>query len=99
MVRLYGFLCGPISLAALVIAAATGLMVPQASAANIITFGSNANSCGEVVICSNDGTIGREGEQYVYIILSNTSSFYNSSDGDGAPMAIDNDGNNIWCHF
>jgi hypothetical protein len=34
------------------------LPIPQAQAANIITFGDNANSCGGSVMCSTNGTTG-----------------------------------------
>jgi hypothetical protein len=49
--------CRLLASAAVAFALAFGL-VPQASAANIITFGDNANSCGGSVMCSTNGTTG-----------------------------------------
>jgi hypothetical protein len=37
---------------------AMGLTMPQARAANIITFDANAKACGGAVICSTNGTTG-----------------------------------------
>lgn len=42
---------------------ATALSLPQAQAANIITFGDNATACGGSVLCSTDGTNGYNGSQ------------------------------------
>lgn len=55
------FLLGLPSLAGLgafVVAVATGLAIPRAHAANIITFGDNPNACGGSVLCSTNGTTG-----------------------------------------
>jgi hypothetical protein len=41
-----------------VLTAAAIWLVPSASAANIITFGDNANACGGAVMCSTNGTTG-----------------------------------------
>jgi hypothetical protein len=43
-------------LAVLVIAAMTALAMPQAWAANIISFDDNATACGGTVLCSTNGT-------------------------------------------
>ncbi|HEY2445348.1 MAG TPA: PEP-CTERM sorting domain-containing protein [Rhizomicrobium sp.] len=40
-----------------------GLAVPQAQAANIITFDDNATACGGSVLCSTNGTTGYNGTQ------------------------------------
>jgi hypothetical protein len=45
-------------LGTLALAAGLGLALPHAHAANIITFGDNANACGGAVMCSTNGTTG-----------------------------------------
>jgi hypothetical protein len=59
--------CKPRALAAaavstvLAIAAMTALTIPQAHAANIISFDDNATACGGAVLCSTNGTTGYTG--------------------------------------
>ena len=45
----------------LAIAAVSGFAVPQADAANIITFHNNPTSCGGSTLCSTNGTLGYGG--------------------------------------
>jgi hypothetical protein len=49
---------GTMGLGTLALAAGLGLALPHAHAANIITFGDNANACGGAVMCSTNGTTG-----------------------------------------
>jgi hypothetical protein len=55
------FLSRPVRLGALGIVAATALAIPQAHAANIISFDDNATACGGAVLCSTNGTTGYNG--------------------------------------
>ena len=55
LMRLHKILPSTVAFAALAIATA---LIPQAQAANIITFGSGPNSCGGAVMCSTNGTTG-----------------------------------------
>lgn len=57
------FLSSRFGLCALTIVAATVLAIPQAHAANIITFNNNATSCGGSVLCSTNGTTGYTGTE------------------------------------
>ena len=54
---------GRAALAMFAIAAVTGAAVPQARAANVITFDQKAKSCGGTVMCSAGGTAGYAGAQ------------------------------------
>jgi hypothetical protein len=49
---------GTMGLGILAMVVGVGLGIPYAHAANIITFGDNANSCGGAVMCSTNGTTG-----------------------------------------
>src|ERR1700731_176418 len=50
-----GWVSGAVALA---FGTVIALPIPQAQAANIITFGDNANTCGGSVMCSTNGTAG-----------------------------------------
>jgi hypothetical protein len=74
----------PARLAAIAVAATVAWAIP-ARAANIITFGANANTCGGAVMCSTNGTTG--------YLINGTGQAFNLSSIAGW-FQIDADGTN-----